>query len=81
MDNPEPRYEFFATADGGRWIKVFRAPWLDTGIGREAGYANDAEFIAAYNAQRAEAERLLTPEALAELDAADRECERRLLGG
>jgi hypothetical protein len=32
---------------------VHRFPMLDTGIGREAGYASDAEFIDAIEAERA----------------------------
>jgi hypothetical protein len=34
-------------------MKIVKVPMLDTGIGREAGYANDRELIDAYEAQRA----------------------------
>ncbi len=59
-------------------LKTVTVPMLDTGLGIEAGYANDAELIAAAQAQRAELEKLLTPEALARLDAAEAELERRI---
>lgn len=58
-------------------LTVRRVPILDTGIGREAGFANDAEMIEAGRKQRAELEELLTPEALARLDAAEDEAMRR----
>jgi hypothetical protein len=35
-------------------LRVERVPMLDTGLGREAGYANDKELIAAAAQQRAE---------------------------
>jgi hypothetical protein len=60
--------------------RVIQVPMLDTGLGREAGYASDAELIAAYEKDRAELERLLTPEALKALDDAEAEATRRLLG-
>lgn len=53
---------------------------LDTGLGREAGYRDDAELIEAASAQRAELEEMLMPEALAKLDAAEADLERRFLG-
>lgn len=53
-------------------LTVHAVPVLDTGLGREAGYANDAELIEAAQAQRAEIEAMLMPEALARLDAVDR---------
>lgn len=62
-------------------IEVTRVPCLDTGLGQEAGYANDAELIKAGKAQRAALEAILTPEALARLDALEAEAERRFLGG
>lgn len=62
-------------------ITVHKVPMLDTGLGQEAGYANDAEMIAAYQAQRVELEQLLTPEALARLDEAEDAATRRLLFG
>lgn len=62
-------------------LTVRRVPVFDTGLGREAGFANDAELMAAAQAQRTELESLLTPEALAELDAAEAEATRRFLFG
>jgi hypothetical protein len=44
-------------------VSVHTFPVHDTGLGREAGYANDAELIAAAEKQRAELESMLTPEA------------------
>lgn len=61
--------------------RVKRVEMFDTGLGREAGYANDEELIAVARERRAELERLLTPEALARLDAAEDEATRRLLFG
>jgi hypothetical protein len=34
-------------------LSVLKVPFLDTGIGREAGYANDEEFIQDCMKQRA----------------------------
>lgn len=63
---------------------VRTVPMLDTGIGREAGYRDDAEMITAMNAKRQEMRdllTLLTPEAFARLEAAEAEVERRFLFG
>lgn len=65
----------------GSQMKVVKVPVLDTGLGREAGYADDAAMIEAAKAQRRELESLLTPEAVARLDAADAEIDRRFLFG
>ena len=62
-------------------LTVHTVPMHDTGLGREAGYANDAELIEAGKKQRVEAEALLTPEALARIDAAEAELTRRVLFG
>jgi hypothetical protein len=61
-------------------IKVVHVPMLDTGLGREAGYANDAELVEAANKQRAEMFALMTSEAVERFKASEREVERRLLG-
>jgi hypothetical protein len=62
-------------------IEIHKTPMLDTGIGQSMGYANDAEFIAAAQAEREAALELLTPEARATIEAAEAELERRLLFG
>lgn len=62
-------------------IRVHKVPMLDTGLGREAGYANDAEMITAAEAQRAEIEKLLIPDALARLDAAEETATQAFLFG
>ena len=62
-------------------MRVVRVPMHDTGLGREAGYRDDAELIEAGKAERAELEHLLTAEALAMFDAAEREATRRALFG
>ena len=62
-------------------MRVVRVPMADTGLGREAGYANDAEMIEAAKQQRAELESLLTPDELARLDATEEEVTRRFLSG
>lgn len=49
----------------------------DTGLGREAGYADDAELVAAAQAQRD----ALPPEVLRILERLDREFEWRVLNG
>jgi hypothetical protein len=66
---PEPEYT------------VRRVPMHDTGLGREAGYANDKAMIEAAKRMRAEIEAILTPEALARFDAAEDEITRRILFG
>jgi hypothetical protein len=62
-------------------MRIVKVPMLDTGLGREAGFASDAEMIDVATGQRAWLESVLTPEALASLDAAEREAARRLIGG
>lgn len=57
-------------------ITVHRVPMLDTGIGQEAGYANDQEFIEAVDAERA----ALDPEVREALEQAERDLARKLLG-
>jgi hypothetical protein len=52
-------------------FEVHKVPVRDTGLGREAGYRDDAELVAAAKARRKELEGTLTPEALAKLDAAE----------
>lgn len=42
-------------------LHIVKVPMLDTGIGRFMGYADDAEFVAAAEAEREAALRLLTP--------------------
>lgn len=56
---------------------VRSVPMLDTGIGREAGYANDKEFIEAV-----EAERALLPDAVRQMleEFERRETEALLFG-
>lgn len=55
---------------------VRTVPVLDTGLGIEAGYASDAEFIRAAEAERA----ALDPEVRAGLDDLNAELQRRILG-
>lgn len=62
-------------------FQVHRVPILDTGIGQEMGYANDAEFIAAAEAKREKALSMLTPEARKRFEDADAEIERQFLFG
>lgn len=50
-------------------------------MGARLGYADDRELIAVAEAQRAELEKLLTPEALAKLDAAEEAATRAFLFG
>lgn len=57
-------------------IEVHTFPMLDTGIGQEAGFANDAELMAAAAAERA----ALPLEVREAMDEIDREVERRMLG-
>lgn len=68
-------------ADDEFRLEVHTFPMLDTGIGRELGYANDAEFMAAAQAERDRVLFVLTPEARARFEAAEREAERRFLFG
>lgn len=56
-------------------------PMLDTGIGREAGHVNDVALIEAARKERVELEAMLTPEAIARIDAAEAEIDRRFLFG
>jgi hypothetical protein len=64
-------------SDAEKQITVRSVPMFDTGIGREAGYANDAELIAA-----AAAEREALPPALRDLmDRLDAELTRRVVEG
>jgi hypothetical protein len=63
-----------------RDVRVVRVPVQDTGLGREAGYANDEELVEAAKAMRSDMERYLTPEALARLDAAERELDKKFFG-
>lgn len=53
--------------------RVVQVPFLDTGLGREADYANDEREL------RAEMESLLTQLTLARLDAIENEETRRFL--
>lgn len=63
-------------------MRVVRFPVLDTGIGQAMGYANDAEFVAAAEAEREATLSLLTPETRARFEEAEAEADRRfLLGG
>lgn len=56
-------------------IRVVRIPMLDTGLGREAGFANDAELV-----EHAKREREALSPAVRELvDELDAELERRVL--
>jgi hypothetical protein len=50
-------------------LRVRRVPFHDTGLGREAGYADDQELIAAADKQREEIRGLLSPEAWARIEA------------
>ncbi|WP_320672370.1 hypothetical protein [Patulibacter defluvii] len=52
-------------------LRIITVPMLDTGIGHEAGYANDAELIAAAEAERQQwtlTERALADAVAAEID-------------
>lgn len=51
---------------------VQSVPVLDTGIGVEMGYANDAELIEAARIEREAALACLTPEMRARFEAAER---------
>lgn len=61
----------------GAEIKIVKVPLLDTGIGREAGFKDDAELIAADRAQR----RALTPEARRLLEKIDAKTTQAFLFG
>lgn len=58
-------------------VKVISVPLADTGLGIEAGYANDAELMEAAIAERA----AQPPEIRALMDQVDAEFERRVLFG
>jgi hypothetical protein len=62
-------------------MRVVKVPMLDTGLGREAGFASDADLIAAAEEQRAEMRALLSPETADRLDAAEREATCRFIEG
>lgn len=62
-------------------LMVRRVPVLDTGIGKALGYANDKEFMAAAEAERAEVMKLLSVDERARLERAEAELERRVLWG
>jgi hypothetical protein len=59
---------------------VYR-PTFDTGLGREAGYRDDAEMVEAHKRQREELKALLTPEAYARIEALEDEFMRHVLYG
>jgi hypothetical protein len=61
--------------------RVILVPMMDTGLGLEAGYANDRELIEAANAQRQELKALLTPETWANIEEAEAKLTKRILGG
>lgn len=58
-------------------ITVYTAPMLDTGIGQEAGYANDDEFRAAMQAER----EAMDPVERAAVEAIEADMERQFLFG
>lgn len=58
-------------------FEVRRVPVHDTGLGREAGYANDQELVAAAAAERA----AMDPSTRLWLERVDQELERRILFG
>lgn len=62
-------------------VQVVSVPMGDTGLGREAGFKDDAELIAAAEKQREELRATLTPEAFQRLEDAELEAERRFLFG
>jgi len=57
-------------------LTVHKVPVLDTGIGREAGYRDDAELIAAAEAERAK----LPPAVRVAVEEIEREMQRRFIG-
>lgn len=61
--------------DDDTWI--VRVPVHDTGIGKAAGFKDDADLIAHHKAQRA----AMSPEARRIVDQADADLERRFLFG
>lgn len=58
-------------------LHVAAVPVLDTGLGREAGFANDAELIAAAAAERA----AMTPAVRAVVEELEDDLTRRVLYG
>lgn len=62
-------------------MRIVKVQMHDTGIGREAGYRDDADLIEHYQYQRNELEKLLTPETLAKIDAAEAALTRRIVLG
>lgn len=58
-------------------VRIVTVPMLDTGLGREAGYANDRELLEAGEAQRA----ALPAEVRELVDEVDARFERRVLFG
>lgn len=78
LDTPEGRScaKCGLTVNRAIEVKVHTVPALDTGLGRAAGYASDAELFAAAAAQRA----ALPPMLRAALDQAERELDRAVLG-
>lgn len=58
-------------------ITVYTVPMIDTGIGREAGYANDDEFRAAIKAER----EAMDPKVRAAVEAVEADFMRRVLFG
>lgn len=62
-------------------FEVVRVPMFDTGLGQEAGYADDAALLVTAAAQREELRLMLTPEAFERLEAAEAEGERQFLFG
>jgi hypothetical protein len=57
--------------------RIVKVPMLDTGLGREAGYRDDAELIAAYNEMRES----LSPEGRGVLDVVMSIAARRAVEG
>ena len=56
-------------------------PPLDTGIGREAGYASDVDLIEAAEAQRQAIRAMVAPDVWARVEAAEAEMQRRFFFG
>lgn len=81
FENGRMRLVKDTATDDGLAMTVRSVPVLDTGIGREMGYANDAEFIDVAEAERAEIMAMLSPEARERLERAERESTQRLLFG
>ena len=57
---------------------MVKLPVLDTGIGIEAGYRSDAEFIQAAEAQRQARLNLLRPDARSAIEAVERDVDERM---